>query len=491
MRLLLPIRLGLLAAAAFVNVFEAQPVRLAEAQALLKDGKAREALPILLDLHRSTPNSADVCQQIGLAYTMLEDFPHAEEFYRSALRLNPQFLAARKNLATVLWFEDRKDEAQREFLAVTKARPEDPVPHLYLGLAASARREYTAARDHFAKAGTLASENPEVLPAVLESYLAAHDSSFPQTVAAQIGASPEPDPALVSRVGELFLRYGRYDEAAAAFEKLVAAHKESAEVLRMLAEAYNGQKKPEQAYRAYSKALEADPKSAETYIALAEFASAHGNNDFALQSVSQGIERLPQSAELRFEEGLLLALKGNRARAEASFSQATTLKPSWNLPMLALAVSKMESGEPAQAAAMAGKARAVNPGDSRGHYLYALALFKQNAGDEAARRAQAIAALRKAIGLNPGDARSHALLGQLLLASGNPAAAAQEWRAALKVDPENTTALYQLGLLSRQEGKTDEARRLMDRFRHAKAREHSEEESLVQILRVVPAKPEK
>ncbi|MFN7997732.1 MAG: tetratricopeptide repeat protein [Bryobacteraceae bacterium] len=437
------------------------------------------------------PTSADFCQQIGIAYTMLEDFPHAEEFYRSALRLNPQFVAARKNLATVLWFEDRKDESQREFLAVAKAKPEDPVPHLYLGLAAHARRDFAAARDQFAKAGTLASENPEVLPAVLESYLAAHDPSFPKKVAGQIAGSSDPDPALISHVAELFLKYGHYEEAAAALNKLVSAHKDSVEIWRMLAQAYDGQKKPEQAYRAYSEALAADPKSVDTYIALAEFASAHGNNDFALQVVAQGIERLPESAELRFEQGIVLGLRGDHAGAAASFAKAAAFKPSWNLPLLALAVSHMESGDMPGAVDIAGKARIADPADPRGHYLYALALSRQSGGDEAGRRAQAIAALRSAMERSPGDPRSHALLGQLLLASGKASGAAQEWRAALKADPENTTALYQLGLLLRQEGKNEEAHSLIEKFREVKARQRSEEESLGEILRIVPAKPPK
>src|SRR5581483_7955197 len=156
--------------------------------------------------------------------------------------------------------------------------------------------------------------------------------------------------------------------------KLVSGHKDSAETWRMLAQAYDAQKKPEQAYRAYSRALEADPKSVDTYIALAEFASAHGNNDFALQVVAQGIERLPESAELRFEHGIVLGFRGDHVGADASFANAAALKPSWNLPLLALAVSHMESGDVAGAADIAGKARSADPADARAYYLYALAL---------------------------------------------------------------------------------------------------------------------
>src|SRR5216683_2079672 len=202
---------------------------LALAQALLRQNKAKDALPILLELRRTAPSDPNVCQQIGITYTQLEDLGQAEIFYREAVHLNPQFWAARKNLATVLWFLDRKDEAEREFQAVTKALPADPVPHLYLGLAAHARREFQRAKLQFEKAGALASDNPEACPAVLESYLATRDMSFPGKITDQLASAESTDPEVLSRVGQLFFQYGYPDRAAAAFEKLVVARSNSPE----------------------------------------------------------------------------------------------------------------------------------------------------------------------------------------------------------------------------------------------------------------------
>jgi Flp pilus assembly protein TadD len=465
-----------------------QQAPLARALGLLKAGKAEDALPILLELHRSEPLDANLCQQIGIAYTQLENLAGAEKFYREAARLNPRFWAARKNLATVLWFLDRKEESEREFLLVTKALPADPVPHLYLGLAAHARRDHAGARLQFEKAGALAFDNPEVLPIVVESYLATRDLSLPARVTQQLTAAENPDPALMSRVSALLLQYGHYELAATALEKLTSIQKGSADGWRMLAEAYGGQHKTEQAYRAYSRAIEADPNSPDAYVALAEFASAHANNDYALQVVGLGLRQLPRSPELLFEQGILLALKGDRKQAEASLVQANKIKPAWNLPLLALGVSQLESGDTAQAAATFQQARIMEPADARGHYLYATALAKASDPSSGRNRAEAIAALHKAIELSSHDARSHTLLGQFLLAAGETNAAALEWQTALKIDPENATALYQLGLLYRKQGKREEARRLLDTFQRVKAKKHAEEESMVQILKVVPGR---
>jgi Flp pilus assembly protein TadD len=118
--------------------------------------------------------------------------------------------------------------------------------------------------------------------------------------------------------------------------------------------------------------------------------------------------------------------------------------------------------------------------------LYATALSRESGAIPAETRAEAIAALGRAVEIDPHDSRSHTLLGQLYLQTGKADSAALEWQTALRIDPENGKALYQLGLLYRKQGKPAEAERLLRKFQSVKAKARSEEESLVQILRVAP-----
>lgn len=461
---------------------------LAQAQALLREGEAESALPILLKLYRAEPSNANLCQQIGIAYTQTNDLTHAEEFYREAVRLNPQFHAARKNLGTVLWFLNRKEESEREFLTVKKSIPADPVPHLYLGLAAVGHHEFARAKEEFERAGTLASANPEVIQPVLESYLATRDLSFPEAILQKLTHAENPDWEMVSRVGALFLQYDYCTQAVTAFEKIASAHKESAETLRLVAAAYDRQHKPDLAYSAFSRAIDMDPNAEDGYLELSNFASAHANNTYALQVVARGLERLPQSPHLLFEQGILLALTGDRTKAEASFVEASRREPGWNLPLLALGVSALESGKAGEAVALFDKARSIDPRDARAWYLYALAISKQSTAASTS-GANAIAALHKAIELNPGDAASRALLGRFELDAGNSDEAARQWEAGLKLDPKNATALYQLGLLYRRAGKSGQAKQLLKRFQRVKAEQLDEEMQLVEVLKIAPSKP--
>ena len=162
--------------------------------------------------------------------------------------------------------------------------PNDPVPHLYLGLAAHGRAQYAEAHRQFASAGELATANPDVVPEVLESYLATGDRSVLENVTKLVGSARSP---------ELSLR------TAAVLDKYGCA---------------------EQAYEVYRSALEFAPSHEPLYLALASFASAHENNGYGLQILDRGLQLLPGSAALYFHRGLLSALDGKRDQALADLS---------------------------------------------------------------------------------------------------------------------------------------------------------------------------
>jgi tetratricopeptide (TPR) repeat protein len=460
----------------------AQEPPLVRAKALMKAGRPAEAVPLLFQAYESDPHDLDVCQQLGIAYTAMHQFPKAVLFYRKALQIDPSFMPARKNLATVLWFLGAKQESEQEFASVLKRQPEDPVSHLYVGLAEFERRRYASAKHHFEKAGPLALNNPELLPAAVESYLVVKDTSLADRLLKELEQAERPDPDLTFRLGALLSRYGFYGRAISVFEKLAAANLATLKALLMLAEMYDKQGMPEKAYSVYAKAIAMQPASAEAYVALANFASTHGNNEFASRVVEEGLQRIPGSAKLLFEQGVILALDGRREQAEESFRKASQAEARWSLPLLALGISQLEGGNLSEAASTFRQAARIAPDDYRAEYLYATALTR--AGD-VGRREEIIAALRRAISLNGRDPRPRISLGQAYAASGRPDAAIAEFKSALKLDPKNPTALYQLGLLYRKQGNTQAAERLLRAFQENKAKAVEQESAAVQILKIL------
>lgn len=376
-------------------------------------------LPEMLEQYQSQPGNVELCERIGVAYLREEKLAQAADFFRRALRLKPEFLAARKNLGTALWFLDQRHDSEREFERVLKAAPRDPVANLYTGLAAHDRKDFTQAAERLKKAGDLASGNPEVRPILIEALLGA-------------------------------------------------------------AEIYDRRKSPAKAYAEYREALAVDPNLEAVYLAFSDFAVAHGNGDYAIQLLDEGLRHSPRSAHLLFERGIVLALAGRLDDSDRSFEEARDAEPQWAEPRMALGVSQLQRGGYADAIESFKQAAIEAPLDWRTHYLYALAIEK---GGDPSRTPAAIHSLERSIQLAPREPSPRTLLGRFFLETDRTAEAAVELDTAHRIAPEDPAALYRLGIAYRKQGKLAESARMLQAFQSIKTRSRQAESELIQILR--------
>ncbi|MGH9426241.1 MAG: tetratricopeptide repeat protein, partial [Terriglobia bacterium] len=358
-----------------------------------------------------------------------------------------------------------------------RSLPNDPVSHLYLGSQAYEQKQFAEAKRHFEKAGDLAMQNPEALPMVLETYLATRDRSVPERVTQQLMTANDPDPQLVFQVGLLLGRYGQSRQAVAAFERirerypdrqalvlnlsaaqleqgdanraiqnlesLVNSHSVDPEVYLLLGEAYHKAGLAEKAYASFDRAIQGAPQSEEGYLALSNFASAHHNNAFGLKTVERGLQQIPGSAKLFLQQGVLWALESNLEAAAKSFQVASQADTAWGLPLLALGIVQLQSGEPRQAASTLRQAIAKMPGDYRPPYFLGTALTRAGAQSDPVQQKEVIAAFRKAISLEPSNPQSRVALGQAYLATNQVLPAVVELEKAMQLSPRDSTVLYQ------------------------------------------------
>jgi tetratricopeptide (TPR) repeat protein len=409
------------------------------------------SLDSLLGRYESEPANALLCEQIGLAYTRLNDFEHAAAYFRKAIALNPDCLPARKNLATVLWFSGRRGESATLFDELGKITPSDPVPQLYLGLSAYDAKKMEKAAAHFERAGTLATDNPEVLPMVAESYIAS----------------------------------GRSKTANHLLEQRVASGISDSQTYRWLGHAYDSLMEPEKAFQAYSEAIRLEPRLEENYIALAAFSIDHANPAFARDVLERGLRQKAGSPKLLLELGLAWAIQGDFGKARQFFADANAAESTWSLPVLALGVTDLQTGNAEQAAECFRKAEDLAPYDYRCYYLHATALERSSISSDASKRETEIADLRRAIKLDPQHARARIALAQAEIAGGSIKTAEAELRRAVQVEPTDPQAFYRLALVCRRLGKTEEAEQLLQTFQRLKQKSHREENELVLILKTV------
>jgi Flp pilus assembly protein TadD len=429
-------------------------------------------------LEQQRANSSDwkALNQAAIAYTQAQEFDKAAELYRQVIRINPAFLPAHKNLGVTLWFSDRKREAEAIFRKLLPGMPKDPVLHLYLALACHERGQHQTAKHHFFLAGNLAMQNPEVLPAAMDSYLATKDSSI---VPAALEYMKQAGMGELSKtVAAVFNRRGMYQATITALTENKNADAESD---TLLAEAFDKLGQPERAYAALADSIERNPSGEQAYSALANFAAGHDNNSYGLQVLDKGLQRIPGSPVLLVQRGLLMALAGNREQATRSFDAAAQANPRWIVPLLSRGVLELESGNAEAAATAFHKAITIAPEDPNGYYFRALALSRIGRKENI----EVKELLRKSLAIAPEDAKSRVLLGQAQLAEGKVKPAIDEFERALRSDPNNSTALYQLALAYRRLGNVRLSQQRMAAFKRAKAKKTEEQAAILQVLKIV------
>lgn len=134
------------------------------AQALLKEGKAREANEALLALARERPRDPDLQFLLGLARLRLRDPERARAHLERAIALAPEHVEARTLLGWIhLEVERDYERAAAAYAAVARLRPALPEAHNNLGVALKRKGELAAALASFDRALSLRGDYAEAL----------------------------------------------------------------------------------------------------------------------------------------------------------------------------------------------------------------------------------------------------------------------------------------------------------------------------------------
>lgn len=307
-------------------------------------------------------------------------------------------------------------------------------------------------------------------------------------------AGPLPDPksqmATVRRLEAAWsaLDRGELEASIESFRQLVADHRGMTDAWFSLATALQRLRRHREAVEAFDGAMAAaaDPRqfalaAAGSLLALGRFDEALSRLELA-QAIDPGatadlrmqielaqgdlaearevLERasalgLPVD-DLRRRLALGLVGAGQPDAALLELSRVRVAEEPENVRALALALAA--TGRPAAAAERLRSTLAAHPRDAES--LEVLAVIESEAGNEAA----AEDALRRAIEIDAVRSSSWALQGQLRWGRGDVAGAREAWRRAVELDPMQLEALFNLALVSLEQGEREEGRRLLERF---------------------------
>jgi tetratricopeptide (TPR) repeat protein len=119
--------------------------------AMLREGRADEAIAILMRARQSNPRDPAVPNALGLALLYKKDYTNAEKAFTESLKLDPEFGEAHNNRGVCYMEMGRLDEAERDFQAVLDGPPSTDRLNAYvnLGLLYEKKQEWVDAERQF------------------------------------------------------------------------------------------------------------------------------------------------------------------------------------------------------------------------------------------------------------------------------------------------------------------------------------------------------
>ena len=467
------------------------PSSYSSAAANVREGRADLAIPVLESILGRAPNDLKARNLLGIALLNEGRKEEAIAQFRKALQIDPAFLPALKNLAVNEMALGRQLDAKSHFEQLLKLVPTDAVAHLYMGEICFAEHRHSEAVSHYSQSGGLHLKDPQTAVHFATSSLELNQAP----AAEQALASLPPDAAQFQfEAGVLLAGAKRYDAAAHHFQlaqqgfpdpyqvgfnltlvyvnghnypaaieagEKLARDFPKAELYNLLSRAYEAAGRTQEAYDALRTAARIDPRDEANYLDLMSLCLKHENWDLSLEISDVGLANVPQSYRVRLQRGAVLAMKGRLQEAAGEFLAAAKLAPESNFPVVALAIVQIELKQTEQAVDLLRARRKSNPKDYLVDWFLGEALNQQGVESGSANEKEAVESLQDAVRANPAAAPPRVLLGKLLVKRGESDRATRQFEEALKVEPNDVTAAYQLALLYRKAGNTKGAEELM------------------------------
>lgn len=382
--------------------------RLAQAESLIQLQSYAQAKNLLNEEIAQNPANVDALNLLGIACTGEKDYEGAQAAFTNALALAPTSTTTHNNLGSLYVAEQKSDLAEKEFSTVLLASPENANANYNLALILLAKGKSAEAIAHLRR----------VRPATVESqfnlvraYLQGGKNAEALATSRALSLAHKQDVQLHFTLGLLFATAKQYKTAESELEQANALQPETFEILHNLGQAYLRAHEYAKAELVLNRALKIKPDSAEALYLLAQVNSEQARPLDALELLVRARKLAPDNTDIIF-------LMARVSMTQNYFEDA--------IPLL-------ESGV------------AIAPQRPDLHAALGESYFM------AGKTEKAIAEFQKLIELDP-SARSYAFMGLSYRHLGRFDEARKYFDEGLKLDPHNTSCLFNVGFIEERQG---------------------------------------
>ena len=436
---------------------------IASIRAALRAGRFVEAIAACDQELKIDPKNAALLTLKGLALQASGDPTASLLSFRQALAAAPSYLPALQAAAQIE-FDTRHARARPTLEAIVKLVPTNQTAHSMLGELAFESRDCPRAIGHFSQIGST-SRRPLTR---WQNGVCLFERERWQEAGSEFQALLGIREHAPTRFN-LALSHWHAKDYAAALQALAPLSAPDADALSLKALVLRERNEIPQALDVLQSAVAAYPGDERLLLDLALLCLDQNSVELGTAVLEAGLSRLPRSIRLLTALGVFQVRAGDMKRAEEYFFAAEQLAPQSGLGQVAAATAMIQLGLPEDAIRRLQTVSAPSPMVS---LTLARALLQKGGPEQ--HRAEAKRLLASVVAREPGNAAAYSLLGKTLAQDGDISRATQTLEIAIRLDPSDRTAAYQLMLLYRRVGKATQASRLNDQLRKVLAKENAD-----------------
>jgi tetratricopeptide (TPR) repeat protein len=314
-----------------------------------------------------------------------QNYVEAIPLYQKAVALRPRFDEGWWYLATLLYDDDRYEEAMRAFKQVAALRPQVGAPLAMQGLCEYRLGRYDEAAAHLQQARLRGIGENRDLERVMRFheatlYLLRSNFETAQRIFTSLCLENVQSQELILGLGLAVLRMS-------AVPKQLDLGSRDRELIRRagLSQFYFAQSNTPDAKIEYERLAADYPKTPNVHYAHGRFLSDARDDDAAIEAFRSEIEVSPSHALARLQIAYIKIRAKIPAEALPMAEEAVRLSPRLPLGYYILGRALFEVGENARAIETLEQARAMAPAEARIYYTLARAYGKANRRDDAER----------------------------------------------------------------------------------------------------------
>jgi tetratricopeptide (TPR) repeat protein len=413
-----------------------------------------QALHLLEPLLKTHPQDPSLWTLRGMALDTSEQTKESIDSFDKALSIDKSYLPALKGASQTAYLhgDPRASQYVRRLLAVA---PANEVANAMAAAIAYDAKDFAGAIQYFERSGDEVIKNSIALAEFADCLSRQERWSQASQVLAR-GLQLHPVSVQIKyNLALVEMRDHRSTEAIHVLEPL-AGTKDS-QLLNLLASAYAQTDRPDDAFRTLGDAILISPTDESNYLDLAILCLEHNQENRSVVAASAGISKIPNAATLYLIRGVAYAQLADYENAEKDFSMAARIDPNQSHSTIAMSMLYSDRNQIDKEKALLAQQLKTTPNDAVANYLMADILLREGAEPGHPQFEEARIDLAKSLAAKPDSAEAQILMGTLCQQENKLPEALDHLNLALKVEPDNRSALDHELMLLRKLHRNSEA----------------------------------